>query len=229
MNFFCFVFFYEIIKFVVNKWVTKGGLTLPVNLHTVYIRQIYIYVASSSISLWWYSDNLQLLMRQHPGTCHIGSPTNHLSAMHRPIVEVAKCKLYFEGLFWFNVWQAFTPVFLNCSQFHQHFTRAFYVQKFVRSQTLSRAKLLNWLLYKNASAQCWWNWLLVRCDHWLLRHTNVLWNFFRYTAKSINSIYWLGGIPKYTRKRLKQYYMYCFGAKTRGIRPIGILFINQVT
>jgi len=34
-------------------------------------------------------------------------------------------------------------------QFHQHFTRKFFIQKFVQSQTLSREELLKRLLYKN--------------------------------------------------------------------------------
>jgi hypothetical protein len=33
------------------------------------------------------------------------------------------------------------------SQFHQHFKHAFYLRKFVQSQTLSREKLLNLLSY----------------------------------------------------------------------------------
>jgi hypothetical protein len=37
------------------------------------------------------------------------------------------------------------------SQFHQHFMLAFFVRKFVQSQTLSREKLLNWLLYEKCA------------------------------------------------------------------------------
>jgi len=35
-----------------------------------------------------------------------------------------------------------------CSQYHQHFTRAFFVQKCIQSQTLSRKKLLKRLSYE---------------------------------------------------------------------------------
>jgi len=40
-------------------------------------------------------------------------------------------------------------------QFRQSFTRAFFVQKFVQSQTLSREKTF---VQKNAHIKCWWNW-----------------------------------------------------------------------
>jgi len=74
-----------------TNWITKGRSNFPFNLQTVYNRQISkMLVASISISLW-YTHNLQVFMTQHRGTCHIGLPSNHLSAMHRPI-EVAKCK-----------------------------------------------------------------------------------------------------------------------------------------
>jgi len=38
-------------------------------------------------------------------------------------------------------------------QFHQHFTCAFFVRKFVQSKTLSREKLLNLLLYEKCSCK----------------------------------------------------------------------------
>jgi len=48
------------------------------------------------------------------------------------------------------MWTNFEPTVLlsSRSQFHQHFTCAFFVQKFVQSQTLSREKLLNLLSYE---------------------------------------------------------------------------------
>jgi len=39
-------------------------------------------------------------------------------------------------------------ILVSLGQFHQYFTRPFFVQKFVQSQTLSREKLHNWLSYK---------------------------------------------------------------------------------
>jgi len=44
-------------------------------------------------------------------------------------------------------------VTLNRSQFYQHFTSAFFVRKFVQSQTLSREKLLNSLSYKKYASE----------------------------------------------------------------------------
>ncbi len=43
---------------------------------------------------------------------------------------------------------------INSRQFHQHFTRAFFVLKFVKIQTLSREKTF---VQKKARVKCWWN------------------------------------------------------------------------
>jgi len=50
----------------------------------------------------------------------------------------------------------------SCSQFHQHYTRAFFVWIFCQSQNVTRNSCRNNACMKNLYIKCWWNWHLKR-------------------------------------------------------------------
>ncbi len=57
----------------------------------------------------------------------------------------------------------------SCSQFHQHYTRAFFVRIFSQSQIITRKSCQSNVRTKNLYVKCWWNWHLVIFETSLLR------------------------------------------------------------
>ncbi len=65
--------------------------------------------------------------------------------------------------------------FQHCSQFHQHYTRTFFVQIFWQSQNVTRKSCRSNIRTKNSLVKGWWNWHLdteiQNKDHFVLKKT----------------------------------------------------------